>query len=333
MAKLTRKLAFDVSRRILFMAVLLLIGPITMSIAQYVQTPNAAAGLLPVGTFAWGMNSIRIVLAIWLVLRIDLWSSWRGWLRVATYIFAYTYGQMLASASQDWWINLYANFRFPGGQFEDYARPAIDLLELLTWICLLAPIVILSGFSLTGSAELKRTNRFSISALSGFTTAAAIVLLLIAFLTSDFAPLTAYSHLSYTDFIKEWIETFLSYETVPLIAAVVILYGLSKRWSLGLLAFLAVIALDGLGRLIVLSVEHFMTGQHQNILGGNPIDRWLSLCGCQLTIFCAFSIAMLMGIRPGLRSHKIQTIAAGQCVAPDFSATRISDGQSGSATA
>lgn len=314
---LHRKYAWAVVRRALFVSVLLLIGVITVSVFHYAQTPNTP-GLPPVGIFAWGMDSIGTVLAIWLVTRANIWRSCNGLLRVVTYIVAFAYGRMLFSATQDWLNPSEAIFRFPGSKLEDYARPALDLLSLMMFTWLLTPVVIFSEAALSHSdEESKRSGRFSIYGLIGFTTAAALAIVWIRFLTSNLAPQTAYSHLSPTDAIREWIGTYLPFTIPPLIAATVILYGLTKRWWLALLAFGCAVVLDGFGTGMVAFAVQNITGEQQGgILGGSHIDRWLYVCGRSLTTCCAFSTARLMGVRPIFGNCETQNIATEPSVAP-----------------
>ena len=317
MVDLHRKYVLTVVRRALFVAALLLIGPVTVSIFYYSLSPNTP-GPSPVGVFAWGMDSIGVVLAIWLVTRSNVWRSSGGLLCVAVYMIAYAYGRMLFSTTQDWLNASDATFRFPGGKLEDYARPALDLLSVMMFAWLLTPVAILSEAVLSDSDDgSKRSGRFSISGLIGFTTIAAFAIVWIRFLTSEFAPQTAYSHQSPSDAIKEWIGTYLPFTIPPLIAASVILFGLTKRWWVALLGFLCAMILDGLGTTLVASALQYLTGQQQGgILGGAPIDRWLYICGRSLTVCCAFSTARLMGVRPIFRNRETQNTATEPSVAP-----------------
>ena len=125
------------ARRVLFISTLLFIGAGSVSVFHYAQT-QSTTGLPGMGVFAWGMDSIGTVLALWLVTRTSWSCSGSGFLRMAIYIAAYAYGRMLCSARQDWWTTSDAVFRFPGNTLEDYARPAIDLLCLVmfAWLCI-----------------------------------------------------------------------------------------------------------------------------------------------------------------------------------------------------
>jgi hypothetical protein len=310
MTDLRRNFVWTAARRILFVAVLLLIGAITVSVFYYVQKPNAP-GLPPIGILAWGMDSVGIVLAVWLVTRSEVWRSWRGWLRVATYIIAYTYGRMLFSTTQDWWSASDGIFRLPGSEVKDYARPALDLLSLVMFTWLLTPVVIVTATVLSSTDEAPdRTRRFSISGLMGFMTIAAIAISWISFLTSDLAPQTYYSHLSQADAIKEWIGMHLPFTLPPLVAVMVMLFGLTKRWWLAMLTLLGAIALDGFGSGIVASILEQLTGQqHGGILGGPTVDHWLYVCGRSLTAWCAFATARLMGVRPTIGGRESQSRA------------------------
>ena len=281
------------------MAALLLIGPITVSAFHYFQK-TSGPGLPPMAVFAWGFDSISMVLALWLVARAGLWSTWNGRARVACYIICFTYGRMLFSATQDWLTTSGASFRFPGTRHDDYGRPALDLLSLLMFVLLLTPVVVITRLVLSRHREAtKQASRFSISGLVMFTTISAIAFVWIRLLTSSLAPRTYFSHLSQSDAIKEWLGSYLPVSIPELLAAIVILCGLTKQWWVTALVLLAAITLDALGTQCVMTVLEFFTGrQNSSILGRSAVDRWLYVSGRSITVYCAFVTAALMGIRP-----------------------------------
>ncbi len=271
MANPTRDLAFTLARRVLFIAALLLTGPMSVSAFHYLQKTGATR-LPPLAVFTWGLDEIGMVLAIWLVARVGIWRTWSGWLRITCYLLSYAYGRMLFSATQDWMIISDATFRFPGSERNDYARPALDLLSLLMDVWLLAPILILTEFLLAGSGNrTRRTNRFSISGILLFTTTAAIAFAWIKFLTSNLAPQTYYSHLSQSEAIKDWLGNYLPSKIPQVIAAMTIMYGLSKRWWLALLLFLLAISLDSMGTKIVTSSLSSLRASRTTASLPNPI--------------------------------------------------------------
>ncbi|WP_200836716.1 hypothetical protein [Roseiconus lacunae] len=244
---------------------------------------------------------------------------------MATYIIAYAYGRMLFSVTQEWWTSSDASFRFPGNELEDYARPVLDLLSMLMLSWLLTPVVTFAAIVLTSAGEApKHTGRFSISGLIGFATTAAVAIAWIQFLTSDLAPQTYYSHLSHTDAIKEWIGASLPFKIPQTIAATVILFGLTKRWWSVIPAFVAAIALDGIGTSIVASIAEQVTGHQQGgILGGSIVDRYLYTFGRSITVVSAFSTARLLGVRPTVCCYKPQDDATEQSDARETSASSI----------
>ncbi len=132
-----------------------------------------------------------------------------------------------------------------------------------------------------------------------FTTIAAVTIVWIKFLASDFAPKTAYSDLSPSMVMKQWIGNYLPFEIPPLLAAILILYGISKRWWWAVPAFFVALALDALGTHAVATALEYISGQPQGgILGGSARDRWAYVGGRSLTTFCAFATASWLGVRP-----------------------------------
>ncbi len=286
------------ARRVLFLAALLLMGPVTVAIFQAAQATNAA-GYRMLATFAWGMDSLGTVLAIWLVARAELWSRWQGYLRAIIYLSAYAYGRMLFSATQDSIIKPDAIFRFPGSQVNDYARPSLDLLYLLTEIWLFLPLMILTGGVLASANEsTQRVRRFSISGVIGFTTLAAIVIAWIGYLGSPLAPQTYFSRLSKGQAMTAWLGSQLPLAIPPLISAVVILHGFTRRWWLAPLALGVAFLVDMVGTKILVTLLESATGkQHGGILGGSQLEAILYMAGRTLTVFIAFWIATLAGVR------------------------------------
>lgn len=299
MTDLPRNFVLTVVRRSLFIAALLVTGPMAAFAFHYCQQANAP-GLQPLAVFAWGLDSIETVLAVWLTARAGIWHSWQGQLRVACYIVAFTYGRMMFTATQNWLRSSDANFRLPGMEQSDFALPSMLLLTLLLYTWLLTPMVIFTSAVLSCSkGSMKRSSRFSITDLFGFTTMAAIALVWTSFLTSNLAPRTYYSHLSQSDALKELLGIQLPLTVPPLIASMVILYGFTMRWWLTLLAFAGAFALDVLGTTIVATVAELITGgQPSHVLRGFHIDRWVFICGRSSTVYCAFLAATAFGVRP-----------------------------------
>jgi hypothetical protein len=276
-----------------------------ISIYFYTVTSNSPFFAKQVGFFAWslilGMETTVTVLAVWLVTRSGVWRSGRGWLCVVTYIIAFAYGRMLFSSTQTWWLSLNTAFRFPGNEFADFSRPMLDILSLMMTAWLLLPFVSLAAMSLCSTDQApKRTQHFSISGMIGFTMLAAIVLVSIRFLTSDFAPQTYYSERSEADAIKEWVGD-LPFRIPPLMAAIMILFGLMNRRRLLTLAFLGAVALDGIGSFIVAGIAEQVTGQKYVSIPGNTLaDYTLFVCGRSIIVGAAFSTAILLGVRPSI---------------------------------
>lgn len=291
----------SIVRRLLFVTCLLAIGP-----AQQCLSRSTSDTMGPLWIFTWGMNSIGVVLALWLVARTAVWKTWQGWLRVAVYVAAYTYGRMLFSATQDWWVDQNAGFRWPGLDYQDYARPAIDLVSIVMLTWLVIPVVVFLRIQLASPDELApRERRFTMFGLIGFVTTVAVGMGMIQFLATEYAPETAYSYGSPSSVLWNWLTTNLPYKLSPLAAAVLVLWGLTKRWWMAPLVLGLAICVDALGTQLIAFIIEQTTGESKGgILGDSHSSRWLYVGGRTFTLWGAFAVARLLNVRPFFGGEK-----------------------------
>ncbi len=95
-----------------------------------------------------------------------------------------------------------------------------------------------------------------------------------------------------------WLGSQLPLAIPPLISAVVILHGFTRRWWLAPLALGVAVLVDLVGTKILVTLLESATGkQHGGILGGAQLEAILYMAGRTLTVFIAFWIATLAGVR------------------------------------
>ena len=303
------------ARRAIFFSALLATGAITISCfhlthnTQWSRTVGGD-GLKALGKFAWGADSLGLVLGVWLAGRTGVWRSWSGWLRAAAYLLAYTYGRMLFSATQYWLAQRAPDgnaasgpiaFRWPGGELQDFARPALDLLTLLMLVWLLVPL-----FTLTRSAlaedknQLNARSTFSLASILGWTTVAAFILLWIRFLTwKGVSPQTAYSFMTPTQALTEYAVENLPGLLIEGAAVLILLWGWSGRWWWPIVALVAALLVDSLGHKALYAILAWIRGNLDggNVLTGTALEHWSYLAGQNLMVWSAFGMARLTGVR------------------------------------
>jgi hypothetical protein len=295
-------------RRLLFLSALLLMGAISTCCFDFGYNRSRPPGgqsppaLIVFGTFMWGADSMGAVLAAWLAGREGIWRSWGGRTRVVIYLAAYTYGRLLFSATQDW---LHADgdgrvaYPWPGANWDDYARPAIDLLTVLMLLWLLLPMFLVSRGCLSdGRSNLKKTP-ISIAFLFGWTTIAAVVLLWIRFLTWEgVAPDTAFSSMSATVLLERNVTQRLPGRAVIAVAMMLMIMAWPKKWWVPFIALVVALLLDAYGhRAIYWTVEYF-TGKEARggVLTAESMRRWSYLAGRNFIVWIAFGAAHLAGV-------------------------------------
>jgi hypothetical protein len=244
---------------------------------------------------------------MWLAGRSRVWRTWSGWVRAAIYLLAYTYGRMLFSAVQDWLhqgtdsIGRYPPFFWPGGAVQDYARPALDLLTLLMLVWLLAPVFTLTRGALTDERDDPQgRGAFSIASIFGWTTAAAMILVWIRFLTwNGVAPETAYSGTTPAQALKDYIVEYLPSLLIVVACAWLLMWGWSGRWWLPCVTLAAALAIDSFGHKALFAVLRWAQGSafSGNVLSGSALEHWSYIAGRNWTAWAAFGVARLTGVR------------------------------------
>lgn len=300
-------------RRTTFFAGLLIIGPITAGCfdlaynSPWTQTAAVPSpGWKALGAFAWGVDSLVFVLAAWLAGRSPVWSTWSGRLRVGAYLFAYAYGRMLVSETQNWlMVTTGAHglmpFRWPGAQLKDYARPSLDLLTLLALVWILVPVFTFSRGRLTDKDHPPNvSSTFSIASIRAWTTVAALILLWIRFLTwKDVAPLTALSYMAPTEALAEYFREYFPSLLLTSAAIFLVMWSWSGRRWLPLVVFAGVLLLDSFGHRILFAVIKWTTGDEQksNVLAGPELEQWSFIVGRNAIVSIAFGLARLASVR------------------------------------
>jgi len=300
------------TRRVTFLFVLLTIGPVTVSCFHFVHNTggNPSPGSKAFGVFAWGADSLGLVLGVWLAGRSGVWRSWTGWVRATAYLFAYAYGRMLFSAVQDWLgqrssgINGPAGpvpFRWPGSTVEDYARPALDLLTVLMLVWLLVPLFTIARGSLADeNSKSKTAATFSLASILGWTTTAALILVWIRFLTwKGVSPQTAYSFMTPTQALTEYVVEYLPSMVIEVACVFLLAWGWSGKWWLPFITLPGALLMDSFGHKALYAVLEWTQGSSfsGNVLTGSALDHWSYIAGRNCMVWAAFGVARLTGVR------------------------------------
>jgi small-conductance mechanosensitive channel len=295
-------------RRLLFLTALLSMGAISTSCFDFGYNWSRPSGgqsppaLIAFATFMWGADSMGTVLAAWLAGRKRIWHTWSGCIRVVLYLAAYTYGRLLHSATQDWLRShddRGVSFPWPGANWDDYARPAIDLLSVLMLVWLLVPMfAICRGFLADGALNSRR-KPISIAFLFGWTAVAAVILLWIRFLTWEgVAPKTAFSSASATALLVQNLTQKLPSKAVIAVAVMLMVLAWPRKWWLPIVAFIVALLLDSFGHGAIFWTVEYFTGHEagSNVLTGAAMRRWSYFAGRNFIVWIAFGAAHLTGI-------------------------------------
>lgn len=275
---------------------------------------EVTGGPSPLSTISFGMLWIGMVLAIWMVARTDLWISWEGWARAGIYLAAFAYGQALFHPVQELWVAPEKTFQFPRLRIEDFSLSLLWLLMLLPAVCVLTPMMIFSKASLsTSNQHPEPSGQFSILGLIGFTTTTAIGIGLIQLFTMEDAPNSVFRGLSMTEAIYEWLGKDFPYLLPPTLAAMVIMFGLSKPWRWAAVVLIVAVVVDGLGTLLIDNLFLQITGQREGgVVSQSVSDCWFYVTGRTLIVWLALSMAKILDVCPtfGGRVSTVETTYA-----------------------
>ncbi|MBI1246855.1 hypothetical protein GC197_03295 [bacterium] len=296
--------AITAFRRLLFGAVLLLSGVIWSidfrSLKQIGHPYFITDGdFLPIVLFIWGMPLMnKTILAVWLVTRSNVWNHWQGWLRAGIYSLAFAYGIMLFES-----IYLAGRamqpFHLPGANWVDYYQPTSELVSVLLLAWLLAPMAFVFSTELSAENDpVVRPRRFSILGLIGYITTAAILMGWIQLITSDFAPWDASGGSTTAEVQWAWLGE-LPYKMPDLLAAMLLLFGLSKRWWWAVAALPAAIVVSQLtDQGITYAAEQITGAPRWPIIPNTGLDPWIAVTGRMLFVWVALGMARLLGVKP-----------------------------------
>ena len=285
-------MAASIVRRSLFLCALLCIGSATQFLSGNI-TSGSSTGWVAVATFLWGFNSIGIVLAAWLAARSGIWSTWLGRLRVAAYIAAFTYGEMLFSATQN--TSATSPFCWPGKTVDDYASPMLGLLRLLILVWILMPLFALCPGTLAAkNAELERRKSVSIAALLGWTTVAAAIMFFFGFITSDAAPETWFRGMSPAQAMWSYLAD-LPFEALLAFVAVAGILAWTGKWWLPIITFIVAFVFVVFGEHLTAWAIERLTGNANDAVYRGP-QRYSYIAGTVALMWIAFGISALTGV-------------------------------------
>ena len=262
--------------------------------------------------FVWGVSfSPVLVLGLWLVARDAWWESAIGRTRAILFGCAYLYGSILTAVTQRWLHALapnghpaadgpYADYAmklyFPGTQinayYNDCSRPVVDLLLLFVVVMVCMPMMAILG---TRNDLQPRRPRFSLRLIFGWIAFIAFTLSYAKFLGAWYAPQTGYASLSFSATCAEVMFELLP-ATVTVLAAVLMFVSIPRRpFKIGVLAILAILALDSIGdRLFMNAIQgHFGWERRDSPLAGP--DRWTFQAGRIFGAWVAISMASSLG--------------------------------------
>jgi hypothetical protein len=205
---------------------------------------------------------------------------------------------MLFSAMQDWLSGArradgVMTFRWPGAQWQEYARPSLDLLTLLM-------LVFTRGRLTDQDHRPNVPNTFSLASILGWTTVAALILMWIRLLTwKGVAPRTAYSFMTPTQALMEYFQECFPGLLITSAAIVLVVWGWSGRWWLPVVAFAGALFLDSFGHRLLYAIIKWTTGDENkgNVLAGPALAHGSFIAGRNAIVWIAFGAARFTGVR------------------------------------
>jgi hypothetical protein len=184
---------------------------------------------------------------------------------------------------------------------QDYARPALDLLTLLMLVWVLVPVLTMARGALTDERDETRIRgAFSIASIFGWTTAAAMILVWIRFLTwKDVAPETAYSYTTPTQALKEYVVENLPSLLVVAGCACLLVWGWSGRRWWPFVTLAGALFIDSFGHKALYAMLRWAQGSafSGNVLSGSALEHWSYIAGRNGMAWAAFGVARLTGVR------------------------------------
>ncbi|MBI1246849.1 hypothetical protein GC197_03265 [bacterium] len=287
-----------IARRVLFVVALLSIGPICGQISYYLFMDRRDA-MQMLMRFLIGINAFSLPMAVWLVARSRVWTSWQGWLRTGLYLMAYVYGCMLAQEVVLMNMRLNGKFTMPTLWIDSLGPAASGTLLMLLLAWLLTPLVFAFSARLsTNRDEATSSWRFSISALLIFIGVAAASLGLFQLLTSRAGlRLIGYDGSTTKDFVTSVLEV-VPFHLPAIVATMLMLYVFSKRWWWAIAVLPVAIGIEfGLLKLISMAVLQVSKLPSSNEAGIGKFG-WCFITGRAVTLWSALCTARLLGVRP-----------------------------------
>lgn len=287
-------------------------SPILRALGEAIGFPGLPLSRMA-SLFVWGMDSLGIVLAVWLVGRCGLWRTAGGKIRVGVYLIAYVWGGMLCHAMQRWLHQLgpdgyprpraiAAQFQWPGSLPSDFARVYIDLLTIIVFVWLLLPFFSFCRARLAERASDLPTQPFALTISFGlrWTAIAAAILAWTQFLASSYAPQTFLSRLSASEAIVRLVTEQLPGQALALASVLMIALACSGRWYISVVVAVLAAILDGLGNQLLswlLNSYELVPSPRYDALHSPPIEQWCYVLGRNFIAWVAFAAAAMAGVR------------------------------------
>lgn len=263
----------------------------------------------------WGADSTMVILlAAWLSLRTGWWRNWGGRLRVATYMIAFNYGSMLTTTTQRYlnditpngytryangpnglYVDYQSKFHYPGTQinsyYNDYSRPATDLLLMLISLCVLVPLSNVFRFSLGGCNP---DSRISVRSIMIWTALVASTMAYAQFLCSWVSPDTGYSNMPFSNAIAECLFQLLPATTFLILALLIVRCNPIHSPWLTVSFCIVILTFDIFANTYLFSSLSQFTGRENPL--ANPARIAFQL-GRLLTLWIGFALAAKLGVQ------------------------------------
>ncbi len=301
------------ARRVLFVSALLFTGAASTIYFHYTVHDRASeskALLAAMGYFAWGADFPHLLLALWLAGRKGVWNNWRGWLRAVLYIAAFIYGRLLFTAVAEWFyqaniedgvIHFRENakpFQWPGAIYEHYARPMIDILEVLIQTWILLPVFVIARRWLAEHEKSWRSS-FTIGTIIIWTGLTALIVSWAKLLTwEEVAPPTYFSDLTTEVLLRMYAYQYAPSMAISALVAWCIAWGWSGNRWLTMLVLLLALPLDVFAHQASIAVVRWLgKNPGTGVITGTAIEQWSYLAGHVAMAWCAFGVARALGVQ------------------------------------
>lgn len=293
--------------------------PVAEFVKQVVRLPGLPASDM-LNYFAWGLNTVGSILAVWLIARCSLWQTVPGRLRALTYLGFFLLGSAIGDSVQRLIHQLKPNGfppggfgfsqplrwpieidRIPGTRLDDYSLVLAESLTIATVAWVLFPLWVGLRFRLTEAEYgIYQKPTFSISTILLWTSALGGLLGCTQLLTWWAAPSSYLSRYTGAEAISDFILLRIPSGFLTGSCVLAIAFAWSLRWFQHLALVCCAIFADGMGHHFVystLAATFAVPVPRCDAFTSTPLFYWSYILGRGFVAWAGFGIAYRFGLR------------------------------------